>query len=713
MKKAIIGIFALIWIASLSSAYIFDDFSDGNINWTHWQNNSPSSNGGSITESGNIVTTISQGGNFPNVEIKSTRLLPYYYIKDISFQWTTSGGISGSCSGDTQYGYVNIFGSNVLTMSHGLGCGGINQFGSGSWAIVINKTNPFNNTMSIYVDGVYNRSMENLGINEIYWTSNAYDNTGSNMHNGLGTITYETYGVWNNLTSPTDGAFITTYSFSVNNTGILEKNLTNVTYNIYYENNTLVNSTTYSITGKDNSTTKQIDLPEFEIYKWSATTCGTNGTSFCFTNQNKTIYNRYYRIQYNITSANSGLPISPNCTVTSGTINSTYAWEGELETDNTLDATISCSLAGAVKIEEEIDVGGGRTQDIQMFNSILNLTFTSSTNATITSTSGGFTYTNTTNIYLNQSQLGSGEVIVTFNGQADGGAQVFSYFNDNMTDIEETLYVLSGDFQLIQVKAQSSGTGLEDVLVKTYLQIAGENKLIFSAFTDSNGNVYVYGSPDLVHKFTGEKDGYESDETNIFIPLGYSDIVILNMAEEAGSLGINRWYSNCGQTISTERTCYFRASLYQDYDNITIVTTWNGTDYYKQCLNNNVCTTSNYVVNNNTAPMVGRLYLDGTFLNQTIYINYEDIGSRDIQVGWDTALIKSNSTYLWIFYFITFIVGIFITVAIEKKVKGWGVWGMVIWFTIIAVTGFPLYWFVVLPFFVLQIAKFYRGWIDS
>ena len=272
-----------IGIINMSSAYVYDDFTDGSINWTFWTNYTDNNNGFTTAETGGYMEARSGAGNFPNAGIRATsKLPPIQFIKSINFTWTTDNSIGGSCDGATQTGnlyFLTSLSFPVFQTQAGRGCGGLNQFVSGSWTIGASRNSPYSNNFSVWVDGSLNRSFL-ADDNRIEINVHANKDQGGNfMLQRLGTISYETYGVWNNQTSPlNDVAVAPSFTFVVNNTAILEQNLTNVTYYFFDTNGALYNKTSYNITGKSNITSKNFNFNTLGNYNWSVETCGTNST---------------------------------------------------------------------------------------------------------------------------------------------------------------------------------------------------------------------------------------------------------------------------------------------------------------------------------------------------------------------------------------------------------------------------------------------------
>lgn len=270
MKKLMLFLFLGIMFINFSSAYIYDDFTDGSVNWSFWRN--ASSYGGSsfsYTEASSQLRITADNNNDGSNEVWSENLINPLFIKSIntSLQWALSCG--NSC---TAIGTLQLFNQTVFTID-----GGENGL-SGSTNIAIYR-NP-SGTFHVY-NGTAFVSNITVGAGRSVYISTTGSGSSPYVRQWyLGQVTYETYGVWNNLTSPPNNSLINSAAnFTVNNTAILEMNLTNVTYNIYRSNGTLYNRTITSITGKSNTTNIEFNFNnDTGSYIWSANTCGTNGT---------------------------------------------------------------------------------------------------------------------------------------------------------------------------------------------------------------------------------------------------------------------------------------------------------------------------------------------------------------------------------------------------------------------------------------------------
>lgn len=337
---------------------------------------------------------------------------------------------------------------------------------------------------------------------------------------------------------------------------------------------------------------------------------------------------------------------------------------------------------------------------------VLNLTFSEATNITLIGSEGGEDYVNNVSIQENIADLGEGEILVQF-----GNSQLYSTNLNYMNDTYENLSVIDTD--LVQkIKVVASGTGINDVLVKVYKQISGSNQLVYSAYTDGNGQAIVNVDDGNVYTITAEKEGYETTTELINIPASNTETILMNIVPLVSLTETTLFTSNCKNKESSATTCHFKGTAYQEIANITIVTNQSGTITTKECLTSTNCTTVSFTLNstNTTYPIYSTLYFDGSQITN-LTVTYEDLTTRTIQINFPVATIKSDPLYLSIFYFLTLVLGLFIGVSIEKKIEGWGVLGFIVWLSIIAIAGFWEYWLVIMPLMIIQIAKFYYEWI--
>lgn len=293
MKKILLTLMLGLFLISLTSAYVIDNFADNLVNQTLWKNATNLATGNYISESGNqlrIDSNINQAGS-----IWIWSVLPYReFITNMSFTTTRFFSCTG-CTFSSQWLFYNTS-AIVYTTTAGSPLTdniGITRIGKSNTFTVTNSTAQLSNITPTGESFYFDVQASGGTIN----ARNAY----------VSVINYDTFKVWNNLTFPNNNSFVTSVTnFTVNNTGILDYNLTNSTYYIYYENGTLFNQTTKSITGKYNNTGLTYNFTIPSDYKWSINTCGTNGTNHACYSSNSNYSFSYGFIEnsilYNLTT---------------------------------------------------------------------------------------------------------------------------------------------------------------------------------------------------------------------------------------------------------------------------------------------------------------------------------------------------------------------------------------------------------------------------
>lgn len=580
----------------------------------------------------------------------------------------------------------------------------VNEYNSTSQTIIFNTTvaddvNLIN--VSLYLDGVLNETNSSGLNNSVYlftktfaegsynWSIQAWDNASQSNTSNVRNFSVDSTVPYVAILSPTGNL-------------TLDWNTQNVSYWInssdlnleacWYSEDSLTTNVTY--------------------------TCGTNvtrnlgsgsNTLIACANDSLSNQNCTSEISYT-TSLYSSIPLyfnggalSPTCTITHGSINSSLFWLGENYVRNN---TLACELAGYSN-DEWVIKANQSNYNLTMDIAHLNLTFTDYINATINPYSGS-SFVNVSSIYVNQSDIPIGYVSITYNKQGSGGVQIFSYYNDNVTSIDEILEVLTGTFQQVEIEVKSAGLGLENTLVSVQKQVGGAWTEIYSTYTNANGDAIVYVNPDDIYKFIASKIGYTTGDVTKEVLTGQVTPIVIILDASATAEDVVRFYSNCGNKVA-DKSCYLRVETSEEKTNLTIISFWNNTYYSTTCLNEDYCTTSNYLIENETGLLIGYIYIDEVINSlKTIRIEFDDLDNRIININW-ISFDKTNNVYLGIFYFISLIVGLFFVIAGENKIKGSGIYILTIWFAVLAMNGFAFYWFVVLPVIILKTGQLIRS----
>lgn len=297
MKKIFILLSLCILLVNLGSAYVYDNFADGTVNWSFWQNSTTHAGAKTITEVSNQLRLTDNNANDGSTSLWSEKLLPSYFIKwiNMSLQWNLGSGAGGSFSLG-----VEVFNQSVFAI------GGSNPANPSGTTTISLYRNRATGAFEVNNGTAWSVNITPTGRN-VYGSVSGSGNGPYTRELYFGQITFDTYGVWNNITSPTNGSLtINTFgnpvTLSINSTAILEMNLTNVTSYIYYSNGSLQNKVTLNLTGKSILSTFGTTINTPGDYYSSAYTCGTNSTYHACYNSGNISFTNGYRINQEIWS---------------------------------------------------------------------------------------------------------------------------------------------------------------------------------------------------------------------------------------------------------------------------------------------------------------------------------------------------------------------------------------------------------------------------
>lgn len=146
----------------------------------------------------------------------------------------------------------------------------------------------------------------------------------------------------------------------------------------------------------------------------------------------------------------------------------------------------------------------------------LNITFTTQTDAIIVNTNGIRNFTNTTNIYINVSELGLGDTTVYFNGNEGNWTQKYEFENDNETNIEQTMTLTTdSSVPLIFRTYDNAGMILDNVLIEIYHSKNATTtwqtfNLITQLLTDRYGKATMLFDENSHVYIVASKSGYDT-----------------------------------------------------------------------------------------------------------------------------------------------------------------------------------------------------------
>jgi hypothetical protein len=197
-------------------------------------------------------------GEWNHVVLKSDGVTTELYVNGVHITKESSTGVDGSWWND-QAG--DTFAIGVLDRS--------------------SDFSPFDGTIDEV--GLWNRSLSESEISELWNSGDGLAYGGTAL--GIPSITLE---------SPTNGTVIsdvgTNFTVSGNNISDFAATWTNLTYNVW-QNSTLLNSTTISLSSVNFTETQFIDNFTFTDYEWNAEACYTNVTGdYCISAANNNTF---------------------------------------------------------------------------------------------------------------------------------------------------------------------------------------------------------------------------------------------------------------------------------------------------------------------------------------------------------------------------------------------------------------------------------------
>lgn len=371
------------------------------------------------------------------------------------------------------------------------------------------------------------------------------------------------------------------------------------------------------------------------------------------------------------------------------------------------------SMRGIAWIESEnkwavINYTAGVNQKIYLFPEVatLNLTFSENQTGEIDYTGGSISFTNKDVLFYSMFSFAEGYVYVLFNNQT----QMFSFYNDDETFVSEYLYVQSPDLNQ-QVKVLDGSAEVSNARVTFEKWDEGSLGIVYSIFTDINGLAQVLLKDTQMYKVTVEKEGYEDYVALKYIPPSNAETIIITLIPSGDGVSDDMIHTSCLNIIGTNQTCNFTVWTSTSGNTVGYNYTWAGGNYYVEKTTNSPVTLS-LLGTNATCPINVTIYIDGVE-RKTFTVEYEGLGERSIQLNFDIDEIKDEPDLLFLFYLIAILIGVIFMVSINRipKAQGFGIYGFAGWFVILAVIGFPIFWFIVVP--VLLYLIFRNLWGDG
>lgn len=419
------------------------------------------------------------------------------------------------------------------------------------------------------------------------------------------------------------------------------------------------------------------------------------------TAENQTMTGFYAR---NLTfiSQITGKAISPTCTLSGTTYTTTPMIMPKGE------GNVECSLTGF----QNLTIGSLQpTPDNSQYNmtpAMLWLTFSEQTNGFIetencTANQENCKTFNSTTIYIQQSNVSTGYVVVKFNPDGTNWQQIFKYYNDNNTYIREMIKIITPDLEQ-QIKVRGNGKLLDSARVT--IKNIGNNTdtgtpdwiTVYSEYTDPYGIAKVLIDDQDTYKICAQKEGYTPTCTIEFIPPSNTGIITIDLTPSEEQGGNNYIETTCPNIFTETTTCNLTIVTYKTYSSICANLT-TGTTSTQSCSTDSVTKTYIYTIQEGSNYTIA-IKLDGTTA-ETIthrYLNHTESeqiswGEKQDQEGFTLMdRIRSDKTYLILVYIIFTIIGIAMGILAEHYFKNYGTYGTMVFYTVIATGGLYIFW---------------------
>lgn len=567
-----------------------------------------------------------------------------------------------------------------------------------------NQSMPFLTNITINAENYFSKTYTNYNTSTDISTTlakypeinayNQWNNSGINNFNiTIDSITYTTtngdifvgINTTKNVTFNSENYITLTKQLNLQNdqifNGTIYQTISNIKSKDIFNNNSIINFTIKIDTYNLSTTNGTITInPNAEAYyvNFSALQFHNsnnillNYTAFATQTKNYTIIN-LHTAEFNFRNNISNTSINTTCEYLGFTeINDKFS------TYNQTNTTMDCYEFGY--INRSVDISGNKyNSTIYMQPVRLMITFSEQTSGYIAwegevNGSNGYSF-NDTSVILGQDEIGIGYVSIVFNS----GQQVYEYYNDGNTHINQYLFVQDPD--VIQPMKLWDGiqyiTGKIDVYQLNNITF---NK-IFSIYTNEEGEANVLLESGNVFKFVGTSTGYSSATLIEYIPptteTTNTNIIILELTETTDATQKFTYNNSCANLVEEPTNCIITATSNVNTYNFQFVHMLNWTNIttnYADSTSGSIIITANGTNSNNgTIPIW--IYANGDLIN-VMKIKYQQLENLDIQIGFaesNRSWILANKTNTILFIVISLIVSIIIGALLDQLFEGMGV----------------------------------------
>lgn len=368
-------------------------------------------------------------------------------------------------------------------------------------------------------------------------------------------------------------------------------------------------------------------------------------------------------------------------------------------------SNISCSAFGYNDIEFTPLTSYPDNSTYYFEPTSLAITFTENTDGYIKTLDSVDAFENISTISFYQRNISEGKVVIEFNPDGSGNfQQLFSYYNDLDTTINEELYVETVDLQQ-KLKITGETQAIEDarVCAKSGYNNGSTTEWMttYCDFTDSTGEVLIKVNDGNTYLFCVQADDYETKCELHNIPESNQETITINLIATDTTEGQNTYANTCGTVFNQNKACLITVATYRPYHSICVnVTRINslGTTSSIACESDSIAEIFSYDINTNSNYTIG-IYLDAELMKTYYHIFGEDdsINQVNYRAGNNNGKtimerIQENKPLLIFMHIIIIILGVLAGFMFDKYFNGYGVYGAGIWFLFVSMGGFYIFY---------------------
>lgn len=319
-------------------------------------------------------------------------------------------------------------------------------------------------------------------------------------------------------------------------------------------------------------------------------------------------------------------------------------------------------------------------------------------------------YFNDTSITINVTELSEGYVTFRFNPDgSENWQQVFSFYNDLQTKINETLLIETVDLTQ-EIRPTVGNSPLSDVRVcsqklAVHPDTSTEQWITtYCDYSDSRGNALLLLNDENNYKICAQKEGYSTICNLYFIPPANTVAFVIAMSLTGADEGFTHITTTCAPVYNEDESCTLTVTtsslsseicmeLYRE--DVLYKTLCGYATAEKEFIYNMYITRANYSVYvYKDSDLISSIYHKFLAYNPTVDISFD----LPDQNG-DTILekIRADITYYIVFMVIMAMFAILTGWMVEKYFEGYGIYGSGMFMVILGSMGFYLFFVPALP----------------